>query len=69
MAQRGFDMTVDRKGNPTIEAVGHKGRACIAATQDLLDKLGGEVEVEETSDMYEQETAEEHLREGTDRSI
>lgn len=64
MAQRGFDMTVDVKGNPTIEAVGHKGRSCVAATQDLVDLLGGEVEVEELPDMYEQEEATEHLREG-----
>lgn len=54
-------VTVDKKGNTKIEAVGFVGESCGSATKFLEDSLGKVKKEELKTEFYQQESEENKL--------
>lgn len=50
-----IDVYIDADGRVEIQVRGIKGDKCLEATRSVEEALGGKVEREATSEMYEQE--------------
>jgi len=50
-----INVTIDEKGNPTIEVVGYTGKGCKEITKDIEAALGVVTETTEKPEFYRQE--------------
>jgi len=58
--------TIDNDGNITITVEGAKGRDCTKLTEELEEALGVVIDREFTTEYYEEETDQLHIKLGDD---
>jgi len=56
MAEKELKIIVDSNGKLEIDLLGWKGKGCDHAIDDLLDSLGGKVEVKKKKEWYAKTT-------------
>jgi len=49
------EITISPSGEIKVEAKGFKGKSCLAATKELLEKLGGKQEFKKKPEWYQEE--------------
>ncbi len=62
MAEQELEITISPEGKVTVHTHGLKGEACLKYAQLLVEILGREETLEKTSEYYETQQVESHVR-------